>query len=398
MSASFISHLEQQLNATREDGLYKVERVITTQQQADIATQSGDHVINFCANNYLGLANHPALIEAAKDGLDSHGFGMASVRFICGTQDIHKALEAKISDFLGTEDTILYPSCFDANGGLFETLLGPEDAIVSDALNHASIIDGVRLSKAKRYRYANNDMQALEEQLKQAREDGARFILIATDGVFSMDGIIANLKGVCDLADKYDAMVMVDDCHATGFLGENGRGSHEYCDVLGRVDLITGTLGKALGGASGGYTSGSKAAIEWLRQRSRPYLFSNSVAPPIVAASLKVFDMMADGHDLRAQLWRNAEHFRNRMTEAGFTLAGKDHAIIPVMLGDAKLANQMAEKLLEKGIYVIGFSYPVVPKGQARIRTQMSAAHTLEHVDKAVDAFIEVGRELGVIA
>ena len=398
MSASFISHLEQQLNATREDGLYKVERVITTQQQADIATQSGDQVINFCANNYLGLANHPALIEAAKSGLDSHGFGMASVRFICGTQDIHKALEAKISDFLGTEDTILYPSCFDANGGLFETLLGPEDAIVSDALNHASIIDGVRLSKAKRYRYANNDMQALEEQLKQAREDGARFILIATDGVFSMDGIIANLKGVCDLADKYDAMVMVDDCHATGFLGENGRGSHEYCDVLGRIDLITGTLGKALGGASGGYTSGSKAAIEWLRQRSRPYLFSNSVAPPIVAASLKVFDMMADGHDLRAQLWRNAEHFRHRMTEAGFTLAGEDHAIIPVMLGDAKLANQMAEKLLEKGIYVIGFSYPVVPKGQARIRTQMSAAHTLEHVDKAVDAFIEVGRELGVVA
>ena len=397
MSASFISHLEQQLNATRKDGLYKVERVITTQQQADIATQSGDQIINFCANNYLGLANHPALIEAAKSGLDSHGFGMASVRFICGTQDIHKALEAKISDFLGTEDTILYPSCFDANGGLFETLLGPEDAIVSDALNHASIIDGVRLSKAKRYRYANNDMQALEEQLKQAREDGARFILIATDGVFSMDGIIANLKGVCDLADKYDAMVMVDDCHATGFLGENGRGSHEYCDVLGRIDLITGTLGKALGGASGGYTSGSKAAIEWLRQRSRPYLFSNSVAPPIVAASLKVFDMMADGHDLRAQLWRNAEHFRNRMTEAGFTLAGEDHAIIPVMLGDAKLANQMAEKLLEKGIYVIGFSYPVVPKGQARIRTQMSAAHTLEHVDKAVDAFIEVGRELGVI-
>lgn len=398
MSASFISHLEQQLNATRKDGLYKVERVITTQQQADIATQSGDQVINFCANNYLGLANHPALIEAAKSGLDSHGFGMASVRFICGTQDIHKALEAKISDFLGTEDTILYPSCFDANGGLFETLLGPEDAIVSDALNHASIIDGVRLSKAKRYRYANNDMQALEEQLKQAREDGARFILIATDGVFSMDGIIANLKGVCDLADKYDAMVMVDDCHATGFLGENGRGSHEYCDVLGRIDLITGTLGKALGGASGGYTSGSKAAIEWLRQRSRPYLFSNSVAPPIVAASLKVFDMMADGHDLRAQLWRNAEHFRHRMTEAGFTLAGEDHAIIPVMLGDAKLANQMAEKLLEKGIYVIGFSYPVVPKGQARIRTQMSAAHTLEHLDKAVDAFIEVGRELGVIA
>ncbi|MAX42567.1 MAG: glycine C-acetyltransferase [Alteromonadaceae bacterium] len=398
MSASFISHIEAQLTATKEEGLYKVERVISSQQQADIETQDGSHVINFCANNYLGLANHPDLIEAAKSGLDSHCFGMASVRFICGTQDIHKSLETKISDFLGTEDTILYPSCFDANGGLFETILGPEDAIVSDALNHASIIDGVRLSKAKRYRYANNDMQALEEQLKQARADGARFILIATDGVFSMDGIIANLKGVCDLADKYDAMVMVDDCHATGFLGDNGRGSHEYCDVMGRVDIITGTLGKALGGASGGYTSGKKAVIDWLRQRSRPYLFSNSVAPPIVAASLKVFDMMANGHELREQLWRNAAHFRSRMEEAGFTLAGKDHPIIPVMLGDAKLANDMANKLMSKGVYVIGFSYPVVPKGQARIRTQMSAAHTIEHVDKAVDAFIEVGRELGVIA
>lgn len=398
MSASFISHIEAQLTATKEEGLYKVERVISSQQQADIETQDGSHVINFCANNYLGLANHPDLIEAAKSGLDSHGFGMASVRFICGTQDIHKSLETKISDFLGTEDTILYPSCFDANGGLFETILGPEDAIVSDALNHASIIDGVRLSKAKRYRYANNDMQALEEQLKQARADGARFILIATDGVFSMDGIIANLKGVCDLADKYDAMVMVDDCHATGFLGDNGRGSHEYCDVMGRVDIITGTLGKALGGASGGYTSGKKAVIDWLRQRSRPYLFSNSVAPPIVSASLKVFDMMANGHELRQQLWRNAAHFRTRMEEAGFTLAGKDHPIIPVMLGDAKLANDMANKLMSKGVYVIGFSYPVVPKGQARIRTQMSAAHTIEHVDKAVDAFIEVGRELGVIA
>ena len=398
MSASFISHIEAQLTATKEEGLYKVERVISSQQQADIETQDGSHVINFCANNYLGLANHPDLIDAAKSGLDSHGFGMASVRFICGTQDIHKSLETKISDFLGTEDTILYPSCFDANGGLFETILGPEDAIVSDALNHASIIDGVRLSKAKRYRYANNDMQALEEQLKQARADGARFILIATDGVFSMDGIIANLKGVCDLADKYDAMVMVDDCHATGFLGDNGRGSHEFCDVMGRVDIITGTLGKALGGASGGYTSGKKAVIDWLRQRSRPYLFSNSVAPPIVAASLKVFDMMANGHELREQLWRNAAHFRTRMEEAGFTLAGKDHPIIPVMLGDAKLANDMANKLMSKGVYVIGFSYPVVPKGQARIRTQMSAAHTIEHVDKAVDAFIEVGRELGVIA
>ncbi len=398
MSASFISHIEAQLAATKEEGLYKVERVISSQQQADIETQDGSHVINFCANNYLGLANHPDLIDAAKHGLDSHGFGMASVRFICGTQDIHKTLETKISDFLGTEDTILYPSCFDANGGLFETILGPEDAIVSDALNHASIIDGVRLSKAKRYRYANNDMQALEAQLKQARADGARFILIATDGVFSMDGIIANLKGVCDLADKYDAMVMVDDCHATGFLGDNGRGSHEYCDVMGRVDIITGTLGKALGGASGGYTSGKKAVVDWLRQRSRPYLFSNSVAPPIVSASLKVFDMMANGHELREQLWRNAAHFRTRMEEAGFTLAGKDHPIIPVMLGDAKLANDMANKLMSKGVYVIGFSYPVVPKGQARIRTQMSAAHTIEHVDKAVDAFIEVGRELGVIA
>ena len=376
----------------------KKERVITSQQQADIGVANGEHVINFCANNYLGLANNESLIEAAKKGLDSHGFGVASVRFICGTQDIHKQLEASISDFLGTEDTILYPSCFDANGGLFETLLGPEDAIISDALNHASIIDGVRLCKAKRYRYANNDMAALEEQLKQADADGARFKIIATDGVFSMDGVIADLASICDLADKYDAMVMVDDCHATGFLGENGKGSHEYCGVMGRVDIITGTLGKALGGASGGYTSGKKEVVEWLRQRSRPYLFSNSVAPPIVSASLKVFEMMKEGDELRANLWRNANHFRTRMEEAGFTLAGKDHAIIPVMLGDARLASEMADKMLEKGIYVIGFSYPVVPKGQARIRTQMSAGHSLEHVDKAVDAFIEVGRELGVIS
>lgn len=397
MSQSFITHLREQIEEVKQEGLYKNERVITSQQQADIAVDDGSEVINFCANNYLGLANHPELVSAAKEGLDSHGFGMASVRFICGTQDIHKQLEGKISDFLGTEDTILYPSCFDANGGLFETLLGPEDAIISDALNHASIIDGVRLSKAKRYRYANNDMDALEAQLKQAVADGARFKIIATDGVFSMDGVIANLKGVCDLADKYDAMVMVDDCHATGFLGENGRGSHEYCDVIDRVDIITGTLGKALGGASGGYTSGKKEIVEWLRQRSRPYLFSNSVAPPIVSASLKVFDMMADGHALREQLWKNAVHFRTRMEEAGFTLAGKDHAIIPVMLGDARLASEMAEKMLAKGIYVVGFSYPVVPKGQARIRTQMSAGHTIEHVDKAVDAFIEVGKELGVI-
>ena len=398
MSAAFISHLQSQIEATKEDGLYKKERVITSQQQADIGVANGEHVINFCANNYLGLANNESLIEAAKNGLDSHGFGVASVRFICGTQDIHKQLEASISDFLGTEDTILYPSCFDANGGLFETLLGPEDAIISDALNHASIIDGVRLCKAKRYRYANNDMAALEEQLKQADADGARFKIIATDGVFSMDGVIADLASICDLADKYDAMVMVDDCHATGFLGENGKGSHEYCGVMGRVDIITGTLGKALGGASGGYTSGKKEVVEWLRQRSRPYLFSNSVAPPIVSASLKVFEMMKDGDELRANLWRNANHFRKRMEEAGFTLAGKDHAIIPVMLGDARLASEMADKMLEKGIYVVGFSYPVVPKGQARIRTQMSAGHSLEHVDRAVDAFIEVGRELGVIS
>ncbi|MEC8451087.1 MAG: glycine C-acetyltransferase [Pseudomonadota bacterium] len=398
MSAAFISHLQSQIEATKEDGLYKKERVITSQQQADIGVANGEHVINFCANNYLGLANNESLIEAAKKGLDSHGFGVASVRFICGTQDIHMQLEASISDFLGTEDTILYPSCFDANGGLFETLLGPEDAIISDALNHASIIDGVRLCKAKRYRYANNDMAALEEQLKQADADGARFKIIATDGVFSMDGVIADLASICDLADKYDAMVMVDDCHATGFLGENGKGSHEYCGVMGRVDIITGTLGKALGGASGGYTSGKKEVVEWLRQRSRPYLFSNSVAPPIVSASLKVFEMMKEGDELRANLWRNANHFRTRMEEAGFTLAGKDHAIIPVMLGDARLASEMADKMLEKGIYVIGFSYPVVPKGQARIRTQMSAGHSLEHVDKAVDAFIEVGRELGVIS
>ena len=398
MSAAFISHLQSQIEATKEDGLYKKERVITSQQQADIGVANGEHVINFCANNYLGLANNESLIEAAKKGLDSHGFGVASVRFICGTQDIHKQLEASISDFLGTEDTILYPSCFDANGGLFETLLGPEDAIISDALNHASIIDGVRLCKAKRYRYANNDMAALEEQLKQADADGTRFKIIATDGVFSMDGVIADLASICDLADKYDAMVMVDDCHATGFLGENGKGSHEYCGVMGRVDIITGTLGKALGGASGGYTSGKKEVVEWLRQRSRPYLFSNSVAPPIVSASLKVFEMMKEGDELRANLWRNANHFRTRMEEAGFTLAGKDHAIIPVMLGDARLASEMADKMLEKGIYVIGFSYPVVPKGQARIRTQISAGHSLEHVDKAVDAFIEVGRELGVIS
>lgn len=397
MPQSFEHHLKAQIDGIKAEGLYKQERIITSQQQANVDV-GGQSVINFCANNYLGLANHPDLIAAAKAGLDSHGFGVASVRFICGTQDIHKTLENKISAFLGMEDTILYPSCFDANGGLFETILTAEDAVISDALNHASIIDGVRLSKAKRYRYANNDMAALEAQLQQAVVDGARYKLIATDGVFSMDGVIANLRGICDLADKYDALVMVDDCHATGFVGANGRGSHEYCDVLGRVDILTGTLGKALGGASGGYTSGKKPVIEWLRQRSRPYLFSNSVAPPIVTAAIKVFDMMEQGAELRSQLNANAARFRSRMSAAGFTLSGQDHAIIPVMLGDAKLASSMADKLLQRGIYVVGFSFPVVPQGQARIRTQMSAAHSLEQVDTVVDAFIAVGRELGVIA
>ena len=395
-SAGFFSHLNEQIEQVKQDGLYKSERVITSQQQSNIDV--GDQqVLNFCANNYLGLANNEELIKAAQDGLDQHGFGVASVRFICGTQDIHKELESKISHFLKTEDTILYSSCFDANGGLFETILSAEDAIISDSLNHASIIDGVRLSKCKRYRYANNDMADLEKQLQQADADGARFKLIATDGVFSMDGVICDLKTVCDLADKYDALVMVDDSHAVGFVGENGRGTHEYCDVLDRVDIITGTLGKALGGASGGYTSGKKEVIEWLRQRSRPYLFSNSLAPSIVTASIKVLDMLEQGSELRDQLWKNADYFRAQMTEAGFTLAGKDHAIIPVMLGDAKLASTFADKMLERGIYVIGFSFPVVPKGQARIRTQISAAHTKEQLDKAINAFIEVGKELKVI-
>jgi glycine C-acetyltransferase len=397
MKNDFYIRLAQQIEDTKAQGLFKNERIITSSQQADIEVDHKQKVLNFCANNYLGLANHPDLINAAKEGLDSHGFGVASVRFICGTQDIHKQLEAKISDFLGTQETILYPSCFDANGGLFETILDAEDAIISDSLNHASIIDGVRLSKAKRYRYANNDMQALEAQLIQADADGARTKLIATDGVFSMDGVIADLATICDLADKYQALVMVDDCHATGFVGENGRGSHEYCNVMGRVDILTGTLGKALGGASGGYTSGKKEVITWLRQRSRPYLFSNSVAPPIVAASLKVFEMMQHGASLRKQLAINTTHFRKRMLDAGFTLSGKDHAIIPVMIGDAQLASDMADKMLLQGVYVVGFSFPVVPKGQARIRTQMSAAHSLEQIDLAVDAFIDVGKELGII-
>ncbi len=396
MSSAFYQQLADQLAETKAEGLYKKERIISSDQSSEI-TVNNRKVLNFCANNYLGLANHPDLIKAAKQGLDEHGFGTASVRFICGTQDIHKTLEQKLSEFLGTEDTILYSSCFDANGGLFETLMGPEDAIISDELNHASIIDGIRLSKAKRFRYKNNNLEDLEAQLKQADADGARHKLIATDGVFSMDGVIANLKGICDLADKYDALVMVDDCHATGFLGENGKGTHEYCDVIGRVDIITGTLGKALGGASGGYTSGKKEVIDWLRQRSRPYLFSNSVAPAIVQASIRVLDMLAEGGKLRSQLWENASYFREQMTNAGFTLSGADHAIIPVMVGDAKLASEMSDRLLEEDIYVIGFSFPVVPKGKARIRTQMSAAHTREQLDRTIEAFTRIGKELGVI-
>ncbi|WP_417616727.1 glycine C-acetyltransferase [Oceanisphaera sp.] len=396
MSAAFYAYLSEQLAHTKAEGLFKQERVIKSPQSAAIEVGQQE-VINFCANNYLGLANHPDLIEAAQQGLNSHGFGVASVRFICGTQDLHKQLEADLSTFLGTEDTILYTSCFDANTGLFETLLGPDDAIISDALNHASIIDGVRLCKAKRYRYANNDMAELEAQLQQAEADGARFKLIATDGVFSMDGVIANLGAICDLAEQYNAMVMVDDSHAVGFVGEQGRGTPEYCNVMDRVDIITGTLGKALGGASGGYTSGKKEVIDWLRQRSRPYLFSNSLAPTIVAASIKVLDMLKSGDELRNKVRENSAYFRQQMSAAGFTLAGEDHAIIPVMLGDAALAAKMSDKLLERGIYVIGFSFPVVPKGQARIRTQMSAAHSREHLDKAIAAFIEVGQELGVI-
>ncbi len=396
-SVNFYSHIQEQITQVKTEGLYKAERIITTAQQAKIAVNTGEEVINFCANNYLGLANNPELITAAKTGLDEHGFGMASVRFICGTQDIHKELERGISEFLGLEDTILYSSCFDANAGLFETLLGPEDAVISDALNHASIIDGVRLCKAKRFRYANNDMAALEQSLIEADAGGARFKLIATDGVFSMDGVIANLKGVCDLADKYNAMVMVDDSHAVGFVGENGRGSHEYCEVMGRVDILTGTLGKAMGGASGGYTSAKKEVIEWLRQRSRPYLFSNSLAPAIVNASLQVLKLLAEGGELRKTLKENTAYFRNNMEAAGFTCAGADHAIVPVMLGDAKVASDMANQLLAEGIYVIGFSFPVVPKGQARIRTQISAAHTKEQIDQAISAFTRIGKEMGVI-
>ncbi len=399
MSAAqeFIRDLAADLAAMRGQGLYKEERIITSAQAADINVADGVRVVNFCANNYLGLANAPALIDAAKAGLDSHGFGLASVRFICGTQDIHKQLEKELAAFLGMEDAILYSSCFDANGGLFECLLGEEDAVVSDALNHASIIDGIRLCKARRYRYANNDMADLRSQLGKAREEGARRIMIATDGVFSMDGIIADLKGVCDLADEYNALVMVDDSHAVGFVGKEGRGSHEYCGVVGRVDIITGTLGKALGGASGGYTAARREVVDYLRQRSRPYLFSNSLAPAVVAASLKVLELLKSGGELRERLWRNAALFRREMEAAGFTLAGADHAIIPVMLGEASLAQEFARRLLEEGIYVTGFFYPVVPQGKARIRTQMSAAHTEAQIKKAVAAFVKIGRELGVI-
>ncbi|TPI20200.1 glycine C-acetyltransferase [Mesorhizobium sp. B4-1-1] len=395
MSKAFLSHIDSELQGLKSAGLYKSERVISSMQSAEIEV-GGEKVLNFCANNYLGLADSPDLRDAAKHALDRYGYGMASVRFICGTQEEHKELEATISSFLGMDDTILYSSCFDANGGLFETLLGEEDAIISDALNHASIIDGVRLSKAKRFRYANNDMGDLEARLKEAKD--CRFRLVATDGVFSMDGIIANLHGVCDLAEKYDAMVMVDDSHAVGFVGRNGRGSAEHCGVEGRVDIITGTLGKALGGASGGYTSGKSEVVDWLRQRSRPYLFSNTLMPAIAGASIRVFDLIRNGDALRQRLYANADRFRSRMGRLGFTLAGADHPIIPVMLGDAALAQEMAARMLKRGIYVIGFSFPVVPKGQARIRTQMSAAHSSADIDRAVEAFGAIGKELGVIS
>ena len=395
MSQKFIHHLEQEIDALKSAGLYKAERIITSRQSGKIEVSTGDKVLNFCANNYLGLADHPELIRAAKAALDRYGYGMASVRFICGTQEEHKALEEKIADFLGMEDVILYSSCFDANAGLFETLLSEEDAVISDALNHASIIDGVRLSKARRYRYANNDMDDLEAKLQEAAD--ARFRLIATDGVFSMDGIIANLQGVCDLAKTYDAMVMVDDSHAVGFVGEHGRGTAEHCGVEGRVDIITGTLGKALGGASGGYTAGSRRIVEWLRQRSRPYLFSNTLAPVIAAASIKAFELIESGGSLRRKLKNNSDQFRAGMSKAGFDLVSGEHPIIPVMLGDAKLAQQMAGGMLQEGIYVIGFSFPVVPEGQARIRVQMSAAHSQSDIDRVIEAFATVGRKLGVI-
>ena len=389
--------LVKEIAEIKEAGLYKSERIITSPQDALIKISTGEEVLNFCANNYLGLSNHPEVIQAAKDTLDSHGFGMASVRFICGTQNIHKQLEQKIADFYTTEDTILYAACFDANGGVFEPLLTKEDAIISDSLNHASVIDGVRLCKAARYRYNNNDMSSLEEQLIEANTQNHRFKIIVTDGVFSMDGIVAKLDEICDLADKYDALVMVDECHATGFIGKTGRGTVELKNVMDRVDIVTGTLGKALGGAMGGYTTGKKEIIEILRQRSRPYLFSNSLAPTIVGASLKVFDLISNDTSLRDQLEWNTNYFRTEMEKAGFDLVGADAAIVPVMLYDAKLSQEMANRLLEKGIYVIGFFFPVVPKGKARIRVQLSAAHTKEQLDKAITAFVEVGKALKVI-
>ncbi len=399
MPASFLDSLKDQTEALKSQGLYKTERLIAGPQQAAIDVRSNgatQRVLNLCANNYLGLANHPDVIAAAHKALDEYGYGMASVRFICGTQTLHKELEDRISQYLGTEDTILYPSCFDANGGLFETILGPDDAVISDALNHASIIDGIRLCKAQRFRYQHNTMSDLEAQLEAAKDANAR--LIVTDGVFSMDGTIADLNAICDLADKHDALTMIDDCHATGFLGETGRGTHEYRDVMGRIDIITGTLGKALGGASGGFTSARKEIVGWLRQRSRPYLFSNSVAPIIAASSIAVLDLLDRDSSLRESLHANAAYFRSQMTERGFDLKPGEHPIIPVMLGDAKLATTMADKLLQRGIYVIGFSFPVVAKGEARIRTQMTAGLTREQLDQAVDAFTEVGRELKVIS
>ena len=388
--------LQETLDEIREAGLYKDERVITSQQSAEIKVSTGDEVVNFCANNYLGLANHPDLIEAAKEGVDQYGFGLASVRFICGTQDVHKELERRIAEFLGTEDTILYAACFDANGGLFETLLDKDCAVISDQLNHASIIDGIRLSKAARYRYFHNDMADLERCLQESQDAKRR--VIATDGVFSMDGAIAKLDQICDLADKYDAMVMVDECHASGFFGETGRGSIEYCNVMGRVDIITSTLGKALGGAMGGFTTGRKEIIELLRQRSRPYLFSNSLAPVIAHTSLKVLDMLEESTALRDKLEGNTVRFRSKMTEAGFDIKPGVHPIVPIMLYEARLAQDMAADLLAEGIYVIGFSYPVVPQGQARIRVQLSAAHTTEQIDRCVDAFVRVGRKHGVLS
>ncbi|WP_244828988.1 glycine C-acetyltransferase [Caballeronia sp. TF1N1] len=399
MKDRYLSHLQTTLNEIRAAGFYKSERVIASSQSSEIRLANGSTVLNFCANNYLGLANDARLVEAAKAGLEEDGFGMASVRFICGTQTVHKALEQQVAKFLHSDDAILYSSCFDANGGLFETLLTEDDAIISDELNHASIIDGVRLSKAKRLRYKNNDLADLEARLKEADAAGARFKLIATDGVFSMDGIIANLAGICDLAERYGALVMVDDSHAVGFIGENGRGTPEYCGVLDRIDIITGTLGKALGGASGGYVAAHQEIIDLLRQRSRPYLFSNTLAPSIAAASLKVLELLDsdEGAALRRRVRENGARFRQAMTALGFDLVPGEHPIIPVMLGDAQLASKMADALLDEGVYVIGFSYPVVPKGRARIRTQMSAAHTAEHIDRAVDAFARVGRSLGVI-